>query len=136
MTIAKATTDYISKGGTVTVLPGFLEIKPLPAAKHPQRSTEDTKDYSDWYSSRDIREIVGIPDSQHYKISNAIDKVYSEDGVIILVDMGSAVMTTEMVIESMTDKKIKIADCPLVEGAVTGSIDSISGLSINEILIY
>ena len=72
MTIAKATTDYISKGGTVTVLPGFLEIKPLPAAKHPQRSTEDTKDYSDWYSSRDIREIVGIPDSQHYKISNAI----------------------------------------------------------------
>lgn len=68
------------------------------------------------------------------KISRAVDKVYSEDGVIILVDMGSAVMTTEMVIESMADKKIKIADCPLVEGAVSGTIDSISGLSINEIL--
>ena len=63
---------YISKGRTVTVLPGFTETKPLPEAKHPQRSTEDTKDYSGWYSSKDIREIVGIPDNQHYKISNAI----------------------------------------------------------------
>ena len=33
------------------------------------------------------------------KIKNAIDSVYSEDGVIILMDMGSAVMTTEMVLE-------------------------------------
>jgi len=68
------------------------------------------------------------------KISRAIEKVYSEDGVIILVDMGSAVMTAEMVIESMEDRKIKIADCPLVEGAVAGTIDSISGLSMDAIL--
>ncbi|NLO99001.1 MAG: PTS-dependent dihydroxyacetone kinase phosphotransferase subunit DhaM [Clostridiaceae bacterium] len=68
------------------------------------------------------------------KISRAIDKIYSEDGIIILVDMGSAVMTAEMVIESMADRTIKIADCPLVEGAIAGTIDSISGLSINEIL--
>jgi PTS hybrid protein len=68
------------------------------------------------------------------KISRAIDKIYSEDGIIILVDMGSAVMTAEMVIESMADRTKKIADCPLVEGAIAGTIDSISGLSINEIL--
>lgn len=68
------------------------------------------------------------------KISRAIDKIYSEDGIIILVDMGSAVMSAEMVIESMAGRTIKIADCPLVEGAISGTIDSISGLSINEIL--
>ena len=28
------------------------------------------------------------------KINNAIDEIYSDDGVIILMDMGSAVMTT------------------------------------------
>ena len=72
MTTAKAYTDYMAKGGTIAVLSGFREIKPLPAAKHPQKSPEDSNDYSDWYSSKDIREIVGIPDSQHYKISNAI----------------------------------------------------------------
>ena len=40
------------------------------------------------------------------KISNAIDQVYSGDGVILLMDMGSAVMTAEMVIESMSLEEI------------------------------
>lgn len=68
------------------------------------------------------------------KISRAIDKVYSKDGVVILVDMGSAVMTAQMVLEGMVGRTIKIADCPLVEGAVSGTIDSISGLSIDDII--
>ncbi len=68
------------------------------------------------------------------RISNAINEVYSEDGVIILMDMGSAVMTTEMVLESMPDKKIKMADCPLVEGAIIGTISSVSGRSMEAIL--
>ena len=34
------------------------------------------------------------------KIQAAIDDVYTEDGVLILMDMGSAVMTTEMVLET------------------------------------
>lgn len=72
MTTAKAYTNFLAKGGTVTVLPGFMEIKPLPAAKHPKKPSEDSNDYSDWYSSKDIRKIVGIPDNQHYKICNAI----------------------------------------------------------------
>jgi dihydroxyacetone kinase phosphotransfer subunit len=68
------------------------------------------------------------------KISKAIFEVYSEEGVIILVDMGSAVMTAEMAIENMAGRKIKIADCPIVEGAITGTVDSVSGLSMEEIL--
>ena len=32
------------------------------------------------------------------KIQAAIESVYSDDGVLVLVDLGSAVMTTEMVI--------------------------------------
>jgi dihydroxyacetone kinase phosphotransfer subunit len=68
------------------------------------------------------------------RISKAIFEVYSEDGVIILVDMGSAVMTAEMAIENMAGRKIKIADCPIVEGAIAGTVDSVSGLSMEEIL--
>ncbi len=40
------------------------------------------------------------------KITEAIDEVYSDDGVAIFMDLGSAVMTTEMVLESMEDRKI------------------------------
>ena len=68
------------------------------------------------------------------KISNAIAEVYSDDGVIMLMDMGSAVMTAEMVIESMEDRKIVMADCPIAEGAVTGTVSAESGSSLEEIL--
>ena len=68
------------------------------------------------------------------KISNAIDEVYSDDGVILIMDMGSAVMTTEMVIESMDGRKLAMADCPVAEGAVTGSIDAEAGMTLEEIL--
>ncbi|NLM74064.1 MAG: PTS-dependent dihydroxyacetone kinase phosphotransferase subunit DhaM [Clostridiaceae bacterium] len=68
------------------------------------------------------------------RISNAVNEVYSDDGVIVLMDMGSAVMTTEMVLESMPERKIKMADCPLVEGAIIGTISAISGRSLEAVL--
>ncbi|MBQ9828181.1 MAG: PTS-dependent dihydroxyacetone kinase phosphotransferase subunit DhaM [Lachnospiraceae bacterium] len=68
------------------------------------------------------------------KIYSAVEEVYSDDGVIMLMDMGSAVMTAEMVIESMEGRKVVMADCPLVEGAVTGTCDADSGMSLEEIL--
>lgn len=68
------------------------------------------------------------------KILSAIKTVNSSEGVIILMDMGSAVMTTEMVLESLDDKNIKMVDCPLVEGAVLAAVNSSSGQSIDEII--
>ena len=68
------------------------------------------------------------------KISAAVEQVYSDDGVILLMDMGSAVMTAEMVMEAMEDKKLRLADCPIAEGAVTGTIDAEAGMTLEEIL--
>lgn len=62
------------------------------------------------------------------KISAAIDSVYSDDGVLVLMDLGSAVMTTEMVLEMMPERKVEMVDCPLVEGAVVAAIDSVGGV--------
>ena len=62
------------------------------------------------------------------KIQAAIESVYSDDGVLVLMDMGSAVMTTEMVI-----KKVEMVDCPLVEGAVVATIDSVGGMDFEAI---
>lgn len=67
------------------------------------------------------------------KISAAIEDVYTDDGVLILMDMGSAVMTTEMVLEMMPDRKIQMVDCPIVEGAVAGTISAVGGMSFEEI---
>ncbi|MEE8885344.1 MAG: dihydroxyacetone kinase phosphoryl donor subunit DhaM [Eubacteriales bacterium] len=69
------------------------------------------------------------------RIQAAIDSVYSDDGVIILMDMGSAVMTTQMVIEMAEEgRKVVMADCPLVEGAVTASVDSKMNMKLEEIM--
>lgn len=61
------------------------------------------------------------------KIYEAIESIYTDDGVIILMDLGSAVMTTEMVIESMEDRKIKMVDCPIVEGAISAAVSAAGG---------
>ena len=66
------------------------------------------------------------------KIQKAIESVYSEEGVIVL--MGSAVMTTEMVLDMFEPDTVKMADCPLVEGAVVATIDAVSGMKMDEIL--
>jgi dihydroxyacetone kinase phosphotransfer subunit len=67
------------------------------------------------------------------KISTAIDSVYTDDGAVILMDMGSAVMTAEMVIENMPERKIRMLDCPLVEGAVVAAVGSGANQSLEEI---
>lgn len=68
------------------------------------------------------------------KIAAAVDQVYSDDGVLVLMDMGSAVMTAEMVMESMEDRKIVLADCPVAEGAVTAAVGAEAGMTLEEIL--
>ena len=75
--------------------------------------------------------------TSYEKITNAIDSVYSEDGVIVLMDLGSAVMTTEMVIEDMAmmDKtNIKMVDCPIVEGAISASVVAAGGAPIEDVI--
>lgn len=69
------------------------------------------------------------------KITNAINEVMSDDGVIMLVDMGSAIMTSEMAIEmSDNPEKIKIVDTPVVEGTIFGAVEASIGSSIEQIM--
>lgn len=80
----------------------------------------------------------GLSDGGHgtsyEKIYNAVNEANQGDGVLILVDMGSAVMTAEMVIEACENTDVKMVDCPLVEGAVTGSVLASSGATMDEII--
>ena len=68
------------------------------------------------------------------KIYEAIDTVYSDDGVVILMDMGSAVMTTEMVLEAYGADNVVMVDCPIVEGAVVATINAQIEMSREEIV--
>lgn len=70
------------------------------------------------------------------KIMEAIESVYCEDGVIVLFDLGSAYMNTEMAIEFLDEdkqKNVEIIDAALVEGAITAIVESSIGKSKEEI---
>lgn len=72
--------------------------------------------------------------TSYERIYNAIDSVNQGDGVVVLMDMGSAVMTTEMVIEDFGDESIKMVDAPIVEGAVAASVACMCGEPLDSVL--
>lgn len=98
---------------------GVVEISRMMAAEAPLAAAGGLED--------------GGLGTSYEKICAAIEEVYSADGVIILMDMGSAVMTTEMVLEDLDKDNVKMLDCPLVEGAVLAAVESAGGRSLKEI---
>lgn len=67
------------------------------------------------------------------KIINAVKKVYSDDGVALIADIGSSILSAEMAIEILKRPKLKLVDCPLVEGALIAAVESKLGKSLDEI---
>src|SRR4249920_1707838 len=54
-------------------------------------------------------------------IQRAIEAVYTEDGVAVLVDLGSAILSTELALEMLTPEQrehVMLAPAALVEGGI------------------
>ncbi|HDX9492828.1 MULTISPECIES: dihydroxyacetone kinase phosphoryl donor subunit DhaM [Bacillus] len=72
------------------------------------------------------------------KIKDAIKSIYNERGVIVFLDLGSALINTELAIEWLAEEginQIKIADSPLVEGSYVAVVESGCGKALEEIYI-
>lgn len=70
------------------------------------------------------------------KIKNAIIKADNDDGVIVLADIGSSVMSTEMAFEMLGTElrqRVFIADAPLVEGAIGAVVQVSIGGDLNQV---
>jgi dihydroxyacetone kinase phosphotransfer subunit len=68
-------------------------------------------------------------------IESAIREADDGDGVVVLVDLGSAVMNAEIAIEAVEDEiDAKIADAPVLEGALNAAVAVASGATLKEIL--
>ena len=57
------------------------------------------------------------------RIGEAIAAADEGEGVVVLVDLGSAVMNAELAIE-MTDANAEIADAPVLEGALNAAVEA------------
>ncbi len=69
------------------------------------------------------------------RVRAAIERARSDDGVLVLMDLGSALMSAEIAVE-MADPDggpIKLSDAPLVEGAVAAAATAASGATLDEV---
>ncbi len=59
------------------------------------------------------------------EIMEAIQSVYTDDGVLVLMDLGSAVLSAEMALDFLPDEmktNIRFCAAPMVEGAVAAAV--------------
>ena len=70
------------------------------------------------------------------RIYEAIQEAYSSDGVLILFDLGSALMSTQMAIEMLPQEQqayVKLSGAPMVEGAIAAAVEASLGHSLQEV---
>ncbi len=70
------------------------------------------------------------------RILNAINKAYSPDGVLVLMDLGSAVLSTKMAIEMLPpekQRKILLSEAPIVEGTISAAVEASIGSPLEKV---
>ncbi|WP_372911233.1 dihydroxyacetone kinase phosphoryl donor subunit DhaM [Salinigranum sp.] len=60
------------------------------------------------------------------RIQAAIEVADDGDGVVVLVDLGSAVMNAELAVEMSEGNEVRIADAPVLEAAVNAAVEATS----------
>jgi dihydroxyacetone kinase phosphotransfer subunit len=79
----------------------------------------------------------GLPDgslgTDDDRVREAIKRADGGDGVVVLCDLGSAILTVRHVLERSSNGHVVLADAPLVEGAVTAAVVSSAGSSLQDV---
>lgn len=70
------------------------------------------------------------------RIFDALNQAINEDGVLVLLDLGSAALSAQMAVEMLDEeqqKRVKISEAPLVEGAVIGAVEASLGHPLDKV---
>ena len=70
------------------------------------------------------------------KVLSAFIAAESGDGVLVLVDLGSAALVAEMAWEQLPERRrarIRLSDAPLIEGAVAAAVEASVGSSLDKV---
>ena len=79
---------------------------------------------------------VGGLGTDTVRIRDAIDRIWSEAGVAVLVDLGGAEMNAEMAIEMLDGDRsgrVRICNAPIVEGAVIAATEASGGATLEAV---
>lgn len=85
----------------------------------------------------------GLDDDEHpigtdpFKVFEAIESVYSDSGVVVLMDLGSAVLSAETALDFLEPQKVAqvyLCAAPLVEGAMAAAVQASVGAPVEMVL--
>nr|WP_092073995.1 dihydroxyacetone kinase phosphoryl donor subunit DhaM [Dendrosporobacter quercicolus]NSL47816.1 PTS-dependent dihydroxyacetone kinase phosphotransferase subunit DhaM [Dendrosporobacter quercicolus DSM 1736]SDM74987.1 dihydroxyacetone kinase DhaM subunit [Dendrosporobacter quercicolus] len=77
----------------------------------------------------------GLIGTDAFKIKEAIAAADSGDGVLVMVDLGSAVLSAERAIKMLEGepRQVKIADAPIVEGTIAAAVEASVGQPLGNV---
>jgi phosphoenolpyruvate---glycerone phosphotransferase subunit DhaM len=64
----------------------------------------------------------------------AISRADRGDGVLLLADLGSSVLTALTILEDLDRKDLRLADAPLVEGAIAAAVTASTGAPLDAVV--
>lgn len=70
------------------------------------------------------------------RITAALEDAWSDDGVLVLMDLGSAVMSAEMAVEVLPPGRrggVRLSEAPIVEGAIAAAVQAEGGASLEQV---
>jgi dihydroxyacetone kinase phosphotransfer subunit len=67
------------------------------------------------------------------RVREAIRHANSGDGVVVIGDLGSAILTVRHVLERRVNGNVKLADAPFVEGAVAAAVVASVGADVDQV---
>ncbi|MGV8885312.1 MAG: dihydroxyacetone kinase phosphoryl donor subunit DhaM [Microbacteriaceae bacterium] len=76
----------------------------------------------------------GVIGTDATRVAAAIEQVASDDGVLVFMDLGSAVMSAEMALEFVAlSCEVRLTDAPFVEGLVAAVVLAAAGAPLDEV---
>jgi phosphoenolpyruvate-protein phosphotransferase/dihydroxyacetone kinase phosphotransfer subunit len=77
----------------------------------------------------------GVLGTDAERVRGAIERAMSPDGVLVLMDLGSALMSAEFAVEMLEGAAgpVRLSAAPLVEGAVAAAVAAAGGASLDEV---
>lgn len=71
------------------------------------------------------------------RVYEAIQSVYSDDGVVVLMDLGSAILSAETALDMLSEEereKVQLSAAPFVEGTLSASAQAAAGSELATVL--
>lgn len=108
----------------------------IVVVSHSPKIAEGIKDLADEMTRGRVKVMAagGVDDysigTNAERIHAAIVEAYSDDGVLILMDLGSAAMSAQMAIEMLppeAQSNVLLSEAPIVEGAIMAAVESSIG---------